>query len=285
MQPKRNESGERKIVRTTIPVFHGRGSSMPGSYAAVDEDVYDTVSRYRWLWDENSASVYYEAKDADGKIVREMLHRKVMGCQKGDNSVVKFYSEDRRDCRKENLYFAPPRNLTKWHTEKYFPSRKSTFLSYLEDNHANTPVYNLVVNGSIEEYGRKHFVLHVESETASPAAMTSLLQDFFRDEFGYKGTVRVVLSQPTPKKEKKEALPAVVSAAPPTPPAVLPSTAPDMMHKVGSMFGVDYAKEATLEFCNFALRQGEDILEFSFTRKKANSLAKTPPPPVTSEQI
>jgi len=268
---------ERKVVRTALPVFHGRGSSVAGSYAQVDPDVYERASQQRWFLDKVTGAVYTDLKLSDGSSVREGLHRFVMGCQRGDNSTVRFKSDDRHDCRKSNLFFGDPRCMTRWKADKYFPSKVPTLLKYLEEHHPKSAVYNLASTGLFAEYSRKKIVLEVEIETSSLSALTETLTEFFVAEFGYKGTilVRRVEAEEAPEPKAPVVLEPAPSLISPVP-AVIPETKPstpaaitDVMQRVGGAFGLDF-KDTSFEFCNFGLRQGNEILEFSFKRRPAN---------------
>lgn len=264
---------ERKVVRTAVPVFHGRGSTVAGSYAQVDLEVHERANQHRWFFDKIAELVYTDLKSPDGTSVREGLHRFVMGCQRGDNSIVKFRSDDHLDCRKSNLFFGTPRCMTRWKADKYFPSRVSTLLKYLEEHHPKSAIYNLVSTGLFADYSRKKIVFEVETETSSLSTLNEILTKFFVAEFGYKGSVLVR------RAEAEEATPAAPKAPKalflPEVPEVLetkanaPAVIIAVLQRVGDAFGLDF-KDTSFEFCNFGLRQGNEILEFSFKRRPAN---------------
>lgn len=268
---------ERKVVRTAVPVFHGRGSSLAGSYAQVDSDVFERASQHRWLLDKVTQQVYTDLKMPDGTSVREGLHRFVMGCQRGDNSTVRFKTDDRQDCRKSNLFFGEARNMTRWKADKYFPTRVSILLKYLQEHHPKSTVYNLASSGVFTEYSRKKIVLELETDTSSLSALTETITKFFAAEFGYKGTilVRRVEAEEAPEPQARSLEPTSPRLLFPEAPKLFetkanaPAAITDVMQRVSGAFGMDF-KDTSFEFCNFALRQGSEILEFSFKRRPAN---------------
>jgi len=273
---------QKETESVKLPLFLRLGDSTPSNVVTIDKDLEGELGRYKWLLDANAGTAYRTLKLGDDKRVgKEYLHRRVMGITAiGGGKVVKFKSSAKLDCRRKNLVLDGTRKFKNYETSKLFPVNPRAYSKYIEKYHAGTPYEEFLQNVVITAYGKRRIAFELDEglTEASPSTLTKVMQEFFEQEFGYKGEVLVVLNRKSP-------LPATVTPAnvtpakaltsapvlPPAPPAPLAAVKGDalaFLQNLGGVFGVSTAKETSLDFCTFGVRQGDEILKFSFVREK-----------------
>lgn len=79
------------------------GYTQSGKEFYFDKEDYDLVKQY--CWDVDSQNGYLKTRDKINRTSKLYLHRLVMGCTKGDNTIIDHINRNKIDCRKSNLRF------------------------------------------------------------------------------------------------------------------------------------------------------------------------------------
>ena len=86
-----------------LPLYGRQGRI---GYALVDDDDFKSLSSKRWNLKKNG----YAYRGESGKTI--LLHREIMGLEKGDERQVDHKNRDRLDCRRNNLRIVSPGQQT-----------------------------------------------------------------------------------------------------------------------------------------------------------------------------
>ena len=98
------KSNSRENVYELINDDYYVGCTQSGKEFYFDKGDFDLASQY--CWDVDNSTGYVKTIDRVNKTGKLYLHRLVMGCAKGDETIIDHKNGDKIDCRKNNLRFA-----------------------------------------------------------------------------------------------------------------------------------------------------------------------------------
>ena len=82
---------------------YGIGYTQSGKEFYFDKEDFNLVCQY--CWDIDNSTGYAKTIDRVDKTGKLYLHRLVMGCTKGDNTIIDHINRNKIDCQKKNLRF------------------------------------------------------------------------------------------------------------------------------------------------------------------------------------
>lgn len=98
---KNNLKNRRENIYDLNNQDYGIGYTQSGKEFYFDKEDYNLVSRY--CWDIDKSTGYVKTIDRINKTGKLYLHRLIMGCIKGDKTIVDHINRNKIDCRKNNL--------------------------------------------------------------------------------------------------------------------------------------------------------------------------------------